>query len=88
MQIQIDNSFIRDTKKAPKNIQKLITDIIESIRAVEKISNLPKVKKMGGYKNAYRIKIDEYRIGLYLEAETIVLSRVLARKEVYKFFPS
>ena len=87
MLLHIDNSFIRDTKKSPKSIQKIIPQIIESIRSAETVSALPKVKKMVGYKNAYRIKIDEYRIGFYLEGETVILSRVLARKEVYRFFP-
>lgn len=87
MLLQIDNSFIRDTKKSPKNIQKIIPQIIELIRAAETIRTLPKVKKIAGYKNAYRIKIDDYWIGFYLDGETVILSRILSRKEVYRFFP-
>ena len=43
--------------------------------------------KMAGAKNAYCIRFGNYRIGFYLEGDTIILSRALDREEMYRFFP-
>ncbi len=88
MEIVIDQSFIRDVKKAPLHIQKLIPGLIQTIRDAQKITDISKVKKLSGSKNGYRIKIEDYRLGFYSEPQkVIVLSRLLARKDIYKFFP-
>jgi mRNA interferase RelE/StbE len=87
MEVQIDQSFIRDVKKAPVHMQKLIPGILKSLRDAKGITDLDKVKKMAGAKNAYRIRIDDYRLGFYIENQTIILSRFLARKDIYRFFP-
>lgn len=87
MKVEMENSFIRDTKKASKDIQKTVPDIIQIIRDSKKLTDIPKIKKMSGPTNAYRIRIGDYRLGLYLEGETVVLSRLLSRKEIYRFFP-
>ncbi len=42
---------------------------------------------MKGAKNAYRIRFGSYRIGIYLEGDHIILSRVLDRKDIYQYFP-
>jgi len=42
---------------------------------------------MEGAKNAFRLRVGDYRIGLYLEGDSVVLSRVLNRKEMYRYFP-
>ncbi len=44
-------------------------------------------KKIKGFKNAYRIKFGDFRMGFLWEDESIKLSRVLNRKDVYKYFP-
>ena len=59
---------------------------------VEKLTNATSFQelsssKMEGAKNAYRIRFGNYRIGVYLEESQIVRSRVLDRKDIYKYFP-
>lgn len=87
MNVEINNSFIRDAKKAPKQIQQALPEIIQTLRESKTLIEIKKLKKMVGYANAYRIRIGDYRLGGYLEGETIVLSRLLSRKEIYRFFP-
>ncbi len=48
---------------------------------------IPHLKKMKGYKNAYRIRFGDYRIGFLFENNSIVLSRVMNRNEIYRYFP-
>jgi len=43
---------------------------------------------MSGYPNFYRLKFDyRYRIGIFLENETIQFLRVGSRESFYKKFP-
>lgn len=64
-----------------------IKKVIESIEAAESIRQIQNVKKLVGYKNAYRIRMGNHRIGFYLENNLVQLARVKNRKDIYKFFP-
>jgi len=88
MKIEILNSFIRDVKKIKdtqiKNKIKEIFNEIENSNSLNEIKNL---KKMSGYNDFYRIRLKDYRIGIYFSGSVIYLVRILHRKEIYKFFP-
>ena len=86
MKVLIDRSFDRDVKKLPPSVQAKIKLAIEDILEASNLSTL-KATKMEGAKNAFRIRVGDYRIGFYIENEVIVLSRALTRKEIYRFFP-
>jgi len=45
------------------------------------------IKKIKGFKNYYRIRIGNYRIGIKVEGLKIIFMRVLDRKDIYKYFP-
>ncbi len=45
------------------------------------------IEKMTGYKNHYKARFGNYRVGILKNDKTIELQRVLNRKEIYKFFP-
>ena len=82
-------TFIKDLKKLKSNpiysqIKNLVTKEIPNHENVTEINNIKKIK---GDKNAYRIRIGDYRIGFFLEEDKIIFSRVLHRKEIYRFFP-
>ncbi len=85
MIVLVDKSFERDAKRLPKDAQVRVKASIEKLRN----SSLQELNltKMGGAKNAFRLRVGDYRIGLYLEGESVVLSRVLNRKEMYRYFP-
>jgi mRNA-degrading endonuclease RelE of RelBE toxin-antitoxin system len=55
------------------------------------MSDIEGVTKMVGYSNYYRIKvksIKDFRIGFFLNEDgVIILSRIVARKDIYKVFP-
>ena len=68
----------------------LVTAIKDTIIALEKATLLNEVaglKKLKGYKTAYRIRIGDYRLGFYFENGTAIISRFIHRKEMYRFFP-
>ena len=86
MKILVDKSFERDVKKLPVQVHRQLKEIIEQLSFVSSLQEVS-LSKMEGSKNAYRIRFGNYRIGIYLEGDQIVLSRVLDRKDIYKYFP-
>jgi len=88
VKVLIDESFENDIKKiADKKLLNLIADCIEKIIETDKLSDISACKKLTGSKNAYRIRIGDYRIGFVLEDETIILIRFLHRSKIYQKFP-
>ena len=88
MQIVITRQFEKDVEKElNKKLQQQLADIIEQIQKADGLLKIPNLKKMKGYKNAYRIRLGNYRIGFLLENDVIKLSRVMNRKEIYRYFP-
>ncbi|PWK28312.1 mRNA-degrading endonuclease RelE of RelBE toxin-antitoxin system [Arcicella aurantiaca] len=70
-----------------KSILEDIADVIETVELAENITELKNIKKLVGFKNAYRIKIGKYRIGFFFENQTVEFARVVHRKDIYKIFP-
>ena len=88
MKVKYKASFLRDLKQINnKKIKKQIEQIINTAKSATQISDIPNIRKLRGYKNFYRIRIGNYRIGLYFEEKTIIFVRVLHRKDFYKYFP-
>jgi mRNA interferase RelE/StbE len=88
MKVKYKASFLRDLKQINnKKIKKQIEQIINTAKSASQLSDIPNIRKLRGYKNFYRIRIGNYRIGLYFEEKTIIFVRVLHRKDFYKYFP-
>jgi mRNA interferase RelE/StbE len=64
-----------------------IAEIIENVGFANGITELKGVKKLVGFKYAYRIKMGKYRIGFFYQNETIEFARIVHRKDIYKVFP-
>ncbi len=82
-------SFVKDLKALKttpiyKSIKELVFEEVPNLSRIEDIRNL---KKLKGYESAYRIRAGDYRIGLTFDRETIVFSRVLHRRDIYRYFP-
>jgi len=60
---------------------------IEQIRQAENIQEIPNLRKLRGFDDAYRIRIGDYRMGLFINQNTVTFARFLHRKEIYRFFP-
>jgi mRNA interferase RelE/StbE len=88
MIVKIDRSFEKDTHKLKNDLVLVkIADCIENIQASEKVSDINGIKKLSGFKNFYRIKIRDYRIGLLIIGNTAQFIRCLHRKDIYRYFP-
>lgn len=80
MQVFFKSSFIKDFKKLPRETKKEVIHICEelfpSINNFKNIKNY-KIKPLHGFKNYYRIKIGDYRIGFKKESENTIFMRIL-----------
>ena len=66
-------SFIKDLKAlrdAPeeRRIRKLVFDEIESLNTPEQLSGF---KRLRGYRNAYRLRVGDYRVGFFFDGRTL-----------------
>ena len=64
-----------------------MAELIEKIESVQNLSQIPNTKKLKGHKSAYRIRLGDYRVGLFLEGSKVIFARILHRKDIYKLFP-
>lgn len=74
---QIDND---ETKNS---LSSVIRQVIEATKPQE----IRQLKKLQGQKNAFRIKMGDYRIGVFIEKGIVEFARITHRKHIYKVFP-
>ncbi len=88
MEVIVTKKFSKDVdKELDKILQLQLANLIEQIRTVSSLQQLKNIKKLKGYKTAFRVKLGSYRIGFIFETDKIILSRVMHRKEIYRYFP-
>ena len=80
--------FLKELSKLPSEYRiKIENFIFNELPEAETISELGKLERMKGYPGYYKVRFGSYRVGLKFENDTLILERVLHRKEIYKFFP-
>ncbi|MFC1851712.1 type II toxin-antitoxin system RelE/ParE family toxin [candidate division CSSED10-310 bacterium] len=88
MEIRYEKSFERDLRKVKnKSVKNKIKEKIDEIKEVDNFASLSGIKKIRGYENYYRVRIGNFRIGIELKENIIILARILDRKDIYKYFP-
>ena len=89
MIVKTDKSFQKDVGKVnDAKLKQTLFEVIENIQNAENLSTIANLKKLTGFKDCYRIKIGNYRIGLqYTKDNEIILTRFLDRKEIYRRWP-
>lgn len=89
MNIEYLPSFIKDLKDLRGNpvYQAVYAIAFEEILEIQDLRNIQNLKKMKGEASAYRIRVANYRIGVFITATTVTFSRVLHRREIYRYFP-
>jgi mRNA interferase RelE/StbE len=88
MKTEFLKQFDKDAKNITvQNVRDEVTKTIENVENADKRSEIKGLKKLSGYKNVFRIKIGDYRIGIYIVKDTVEFARVIHRKDIYKVFP-
>ena len=87
MKIEIRSSFVKAVRKLPADVQHKVADIIIEMEVARSTRDIQNCKKLKGYKSAYRIKLDTYRIGFFFEKGALELPTILHRRDIYRYFP-
>jgi mRNA interferase RelE/StbE len=87
MKVEFLHKFNKDLEKLEIDHDRNIA--LKAIRLVEEakhFSEIPNFKKLKGHKSAYRIKIGDDRIGLFIKGHVAEFARIIHRKDIYKIF--
>jgi mRNA interferase RelE/StbE len=76
-----------DAIRHESNIKRRLLDLIGQIKQVDDLSTLSGVKKIEGFREYYRIRVGDYRLGVKITENGIEMIRFLHRKEIYRRFP-
>ena len=89
MQVVFTKTFLKDLAKVfpakrRSQIEKFVFEELQKFNSLEEVGT---AEKMTGYREFYKIRFGDYRVGIYKSEKLIELRRVLNRKEIYKYFP-
>jgi mRNA interferase RelE/StbE len=88
MEITFLDKFNKDLDKIKdKTALKSVQHLIQKAELANNLHDLPHVKKLEGYKSAIRIRIGDYRVGIFMKGNTIEFARIVHRKDIYRSFP-
>ena len=85
MRVEFLDKFNKDLIKIKnKNIFKDVSETIENVELSSNVLSIKNIKKLKGYKNAYRIRIRDFRIGIFVADDTVEYARIVHRRDIYK----
>ena len=89
MEVVFLRSFFKDLKKIKnKRLKQKVKDLIVNLENAETLEDVSNVIKMKGYAIALRVRIADYRLGLYYENQVVEIARFVKRNDIYKVFPN
>jgi mRNA interferase RelE/StbE len=88
MIVEFLKSFRKDLIRVKsKQLKESVKNLIDEMESANSLSEIKNVKKLKGHSSAYRIRIGDYRIGVFFENGIIELARIVHRKDIYNVFP-
>ena len=87
MRLIISNRYIRELRNINHVTQRQAAEALEQIGNAQTFSDIPHFKALKGHPNFYRIRVGNYRIGLYWNGETFYVERIGSRGDFYKTYP-
>ncbi len=87
MKLLFERKFLKEVSSADKHTKQLVEHAILNAEHASTLLQVNNLKKLKGSKDAYRIRVGNYRIGIYFIHNQLVFARLLHRKEIYRYFP-
>ena len=89
MKVAFTNKYEKQFDRlSDAKLGKQVIAAVKSIIDAERIEDIPSIKKLKGFTNAYRVRSGQYRIGLIRETDgTILIAAIDTRKDFYRAFP-
>jgi mRNA interferase RelE/StbE len=88
MKYEFERDFAKDFYKLnDKRLAQAILHTIQNVASATSLDTIRNIKKLKGHKTAYRIRSGDYRIGVFIEDDTVFFSAFDHRSKIYKRFP-
>ena len=89
METRFTQRFSKDIDKLPadESIRTALAELIERVETAATLRELSGVKKLQGHASAYRLRLGDYRVGIFLAGGVVEFARVVHRRDIYKVFP-
>ncbi len=88
MRTKTTNTFLKQLALLPVEVRERVEDFaFVELRDADKLADLSNVKRLKGFKESYRARFGNYRVGIEIEGESAVLKVVMHRSQIYRKFP-
>ncbi len=88
MQVEYRKKFLKQLADLSASVRTKIEQFVfEDLAQANSIFELGKIEKMQGYDGFYKVRFGDYRVGLIVKDDAVIVATVMHRKEIYKFFP-
>lgn len=88
LEFRFNKTFLKELSGIPAAQRRKIEQFIfNDINNFKKTEDIPKLSKLKGYRNYYKIRFGNYRIGIKITGNILAFERILHRKDIYKYYP-
>ncbi len=93
MKFEISKGFQKSFGRLKdKQLAIAILSAIDEVSQADQPADITNLKKLKGYQTAYRVRVGNYRIGVFIEPDasgqlSVTFSAFSHRKDIYKKFP-
>ncbi len=87
MEVVLTKKYIKQHAKAPSDIREKSRLVLLQLQNVDSLLEITEAKKLAGFKNYFRIRIGNYRIGIEQKKPDVIIICLMERSQIYKVFP-
>jgi len=88
MQVDFTKHFARQLDRTrDEALRDKLRKTVRTVMEAGAVGDISGVKKLKGHPSAYRIRIGDYRIGLFIEDGKALFAAFEHRKDIYNRFP-
>lgn len=88
MKVEFTRKFEAQVERLRDEKLKLeIANAVRSVMVANSLNDIPQLKKLSGFKTAFRIRTGNYRIGILFQNDIVYFAAFAHRKDIYNNFP-
>ena len=88
MKVAYKKKFLKDLAKLPKPIRERIeVFVFQTAPECNHVGQMGSLQSLTGYRDYYKVRFGNYRVGCQLINDTLEFRRVMDRKDIYRYFP-
>ncbi|MFN0030813.1 MAG: type II toxin-antitoxin system RelE family toxin [Flavobacteriales bacterium] len=88
MNVVFTKAFERSLDKIKdERLKREVAESVQGLINADGVRSIRNIKKLKGHKTAYRIRVGDFRIGVFIKADNCIVAAIATRKDIYKRFP-